>query len=113
MKISGSQYIPSRLVTEIALGITPLKLQVDEIILKFMIKNFNDPLFKGIFLQLEETRNHPFHSHVRQIKKYIQWKRSRDIIELTEDVNNNVANTNIISLLDIYLQKKWKFVPDK
>ena len=76
LKMSGSEYHPSRLVTEIALGIPPLQLQLNEISLKFVVKNLKDPTFKGIFYQLEESRRHPYHNHIRLLQDYIGWKRA-------------------------------------
>ena len=76
LKISGSEYHPKRIVTEIALGIPPMDLTLSEISLKFVLKCSSDPIFYALFCQLEATRDHPFNKHVIAAAKYVQWNRS-------------------------------------
>jgi hypothetical protein len=104
LKISGSEYHPPRLVAETALGLPPLKLQLNEISLKFVIKNLQDPNFKSIFYQLEETKRHPFHNHIKELQDYITWKRS--CTASAKDTRNKNCQIADISEAELYYTRQ-------
>ena len=75
LKISGSEYNPKRIIVEVATGIPPMNLILEEIGMKFVLKYQTDEVFHALFAQIECNRGHPFHSHVQGAMKYVEWKR--------------------------------------
>ena len=88
LKISGSEYNPKHLVIEVATGIMPLQLILKEIALKFVLKYQVDPAFRGLFMQLETNRGHPFNHHVQLALKFVKWKRSQASLDRASGSNN-------------------------
>ena len=112
LKISGAQYYPPKIVTEIALGLPPLKLMSDIINIKFILKCMTaDVNMKSLIYQLEESPLHPYHSHIRYTKEYITWKSNeqRNVRSRSISLIENSYNTFIYRKNDMeqYMYSVW------
>ena len=97
LKISGAQYHPPRVITEVALGLPSLKLITDVNAIKFISKCLSDDTnMASCIFQLEGSPSHPYYRHIRLIKDYMAWK------------SNIRRNTHSISLID-YPQQSFVY----
>lgn len=75
LRIIGSQYYPSKALSEVILGLPPLELMHDRVTIKFMLKCLyqNDDVASRI-LQIESTPGHPYYRHVTITKEFLKSK---------------------------------------
>ena len=106
LKISGAHYQPRRIIAECALGIPPLELILESVILKFCLKCYRDPTLYSLVLQLDEERNHGYHHHVSKLKSFLRWKEdSNRKVNLLSAYNSTIYYTK--ELIDDYLDFRW------
>lgn len=75
LKISGATHHPSQNLALLAMGLEPLSVSYDLVATKFTLKAIHsDSNMKGIIMQLEGSRAHPFYHHIVLTKKYLQSK---------------------------------------
>ena len=76
LRLSGSEYHPPRVVTELALQLPPLDIVNKINIVKFCLKCLasNDEM-KSVMLQLEDSTSHPWYQHITYLRQYSAWKR--------------------------------------
>ena len=97
MKITGAMFNPHRDLTEIALHLPPLDVQLEILSVKFMAKclTTNDYM-KSLLLQAEGSLQKQLQDQLTALKKFIAWKkepgriRSRQI-DLLEPSNQALA----------------------
>ena len=72
LRISGAQFHPSKALAEVMLGIPPLKLMHEKIVIKFLLKCLHqgDDVASRI-LQVEATARHPYHTHTLITKEFL------------------------------------------
>ena len=107
LKISGAEYHPKRVVIEVATGIQPLKMQLESITVKFLIKCLKDPLFKGMLYQIESNRSHPYHHQLIYLLEYFKWKRNSNERRLYLDDINQEEIYYTKELMQKYMHHKW------
>ena len=79
LRISGGQFHPTKVLKEVILGIPPLELMHEQIIIKFILKClYQADDVSGKILQVEATPRHPFNSHTRLTKEFLQYENSLD-----------------------------------
>ena len=110
LKISGSEYHPKRVIIEVATGIQPLKLQLESITVKFLIKCMQDTQFNGLIFQIESNRAHPYHHQMISLMDYIKWKRKTiDRRLCLQDIDiKEICYTKI--LMSQYIHQKWTYI---
>ena len=93
LKCSGSMYYPHREVTEIALQLPPLDVQLEVITVKFLCKCLSGNNFmNSVVLQVDGSLHNILHDHMRSLKNFLAWKkgiRSARNIDLTAFSNSN------------------------
>ena len=116
MKISGAVLNPQRELTELALHLPPLSVQLEIITVKFMCKVLTggDHVTATLY-QIDERKLPQFHTLTLTLKKYLVWKanmsspnkvqRSRQI-EITQPCYKDLAFYNRADI-DFYKQKIW------
>ena len=76
-KISGSQLYPPLQLLHVILGITPLSITLEVMIIKFLLKSLlQDNEMRAMVLQLEETPQHPFYAHVNLVRRFLAFQDS-------------------------------------
>ena len=74
-KISGSQFYPPLELLQVIFGIAPLFMTLEIMTTKFILKSLTqDDEFKAMLLQLEETPQHPFYSHLTAVKRFLVFQ---------------------------------------
>ena len=75
LKIIGAQYYPPKDLTYVILGIPPLELQHQRIIIKFILKciHTQDDTTARIY-QIEQSPGHPFYHHILKTKEFLRQK---------------------------------------
>ena len=75
LKIIGSQFFPPKYLTYAILGIPPLELLHQRIVIKFVLKclHTQDDTTARI-LQIEQSPGHPFYKHIVQVKEFLKYK---------------------------------------
>ena len=72
LKILGSQFYPSKQLTNVLTGLPPLHLIVRTIIVKFILKSLTQrDSSSARILQIEETPNHEFFPQVYDTKMFL------------------------------------------
>ena len=75
LKITGSTHYPRQNPALLAIGLEPLSVQYDLVTTKFVLKSMHsDNAMKGLLLQIEGVRSHPFYHHIDLVKKYLSHK---------------------------------------
>lgn len=78
LRITGAQYHPSKALSEVILGIPPLELMHEQVIIKFVMKClYQGDNVAGKILQVEATPSHPYHAHTRLTKEFLKSFHSR------------------------------------
>ena len=75
MKITGAMLFPPRDITEIALQLPPMDIQLDLLTVKFLCKclTANDNM-ASIVYQVEGSLSTYFHKQLRAIRNFISWR---------------------------------------
>ena len=111
MKISGSTLNPQREITELALHLPPLSVQLESITVKFICKI----LTKGdhltaILYQVEASKTPHFQYQLGVFKRYLQWKEGQKhrikSIDIMQQYYHDMATYNQEEI-EIYRQKIW------
>ena len=72
LRITGAQFHPSKALSEVILGIPPLDLINEQIIIKFVLKClYQGDDVAGKILQVEATPSHRYHAHTRLTKEFL------------------------------------------
>ena len=95
LKCSGSMFYPHREITEIALQLPPLDVQLEVITVKFLCKCLSgNDFMNSLVLQADGSLHNIFHNHMRSLRDFLAWKmgiRSARNIDLAGSSNNNAA----------------------
>ena len=111
MKISGAMLNPHRELTELALHLPPLEVQLETLTVKFFSKALTSKDFvSSVLLQVDGMLHSEFHAQLSAIKNYLVWKndgkrRARDI-DLLDPENQQLARYNKDEI-EVYQQKIW------
>ena len=74
LRITGAQFHPTKELKEIIVGIPPLKLLHEQIIIKFLLKClYQGDNVAGRILQVECIPQHLFNHHIRLTKEFLQF----------------------------------------
>ena len=88
LKCSGSMYYPHRELTEIALQIPPLEIQLKVITVKFLCKCLTSTDFMNSILhQIDGSLQTQLHQQLQSLKDFLTWKtatRSRRLLDLID-----------------------------
>ena len=77
MKISGSMLYPQREITEIALHLPPLEIQLEVITAKFMSKILaGNDFLTPIIHQIDGTKKSALHGQILSLKRFLMWKQN-------------------------------------
>ena len=75
LKISGSTHFPQQNLALVSMGLEPLSVRYDVMVVKFILKSLHsDGNMNGMILQIEGSRTHPFYHHTSLVKKYLKYK---------------------------------------
>ena len=91
MKISGATLNPNRDLTELALQLPPLEIQLDVLTVKFMCKALTDQdSITSVLAQVDGSLYSEFHKQLYAIRKFVAWKNNshrsiRNIDLLSDD----------------------------
>ncbi|KAL5264402.1 hypothetical protein ACHWQZ_G005480 [Mnemiopsis leidyi] len=89
LRITGAQFHPTKYLKEILVGIPPLKLVHEQIVIKFILKClFQGDNVAGRIFQVECTPQHPFNSHIRLTKEFIYFTNN--------ELNSRFSRTSLI-----------------
>ena len=78
LKITGSTHYASQNLSLLAMGLEPLEVHNQMITTKFCLKAlYSDNNMRGILLQIEGSRRHPFYYHIDLVKKYLLFISKR------------------------------------
>ena len=89
LRITGAQFHPTKYLKEILVGIPPLKLLHEQIVIKFILKClFQGDNVAGRIFQVECTPQHPFNSHIRLTKEFIYFTNN--------ELNSRFSRTSLI-----------------
>ena len=111
LKCSGSMFYPHRELTEFALQLPPLDVQLELITVKFLCKCIKaEDLMTNIVHQIEGSLNNtPIHHQLNNFRDYLSWKlqiRSRRHIDLTsEEVKQASVYTK--EEMELYTKVVW------
>ena len=79
LRITGAQFHPTKNLKEVLVGIPPLKLLHEQIIIKFLLKcMYQGDGVAGRILQVEYLPHHPFNCHIRLTKEFLQYANGLD-----------------------------------
>ena len=111
MKISGSMLYPQREITEIALHLPPLEIQLEGITAKFMCKVLaGNDFLTPIIYQIDGTNKSALHGQILSLKRFLMWKQNitRGLQEM--DISHpEYADLAVYTMKEIqlYQQKIW------
>ena len=111
LKISGSVLNPQRELTELALHLPPLDVQLEALSVKFMCKVLtqSDNLSATLY-QVDESRIPSFHVLTMTLKKYFLWKENKShgtrMIDLTQQHFKDLAYYTQADIIS-YKNKIW------
>ena len=113
MKISGAMLNPHRMLTEVALHLPPLEVQLEIQTAKFLCKVFTrKDEMTSTLLQIDGSLQKEFHQQLLSLKKYILWSNPNAIyrrvyqVELFNLKNNKVYHYDT-DVMQKYLQFIW------
>ena len=79
LRITGAQFHPTKDLKEVLVGIPPLRLLHEQITIKFLLKClYQEDDIAGRILQVEYLPHHPFNSHIRLTKEFLQYANGLD-----------------------------------
>ena len=114
MKISGAMLYPHRMITEIALHLPPLKVQLEVHTVKFLCKVLcNSDAVAATLLQMDGSLCPKFHQQLSSLKKYIMWKspsskyRRISQVDLYDLMNNKNTLKYDKRVMAYYGQHLW------
>ena len=111
MKISGAMLFPQRELTEIALHLPPLDIQLEVLTAKFMCKvlSSNDHL-SSVIHQIDGTSKSGLHEQILSLKRFLMWKenKSRGLQRLDITLPEYLDMANYTKKeIQTYQQKIW------
>ena len=110
LKCSGSMYYPHRELTEIALQIPPLDVQLEMITVKFLCKCLTSTDFMNSILhQIDGSLEDKLHHQLKSLKNFLAWKtaaRSRRGMDLLDPCLTDAAQYNK-SEIEQYTRNLW------
>ena len=111
MKITGAMLFPQRELTELALHLPPLDIQLEVLTAKFMCRvlSAND-LLSSLIHQIDGTSNSGLHEQLLSLKRFLLWKgnQSRGLqkLDITNPEYTDMA-TYSKEEIQCYKQKIW------
>ena len=111
LKISGSVLNPQRELTELALHLPPLDVQLEALSVQFMCKVLTqDDNISATLYQVDESRIPSFHTLTMSLKKYFLWKENKShgtrMIDLTQQHFKDLAYYTQSDIMS-YKNKIW------
>ena len=113
LKMSGAQFYPAKNISHIMLGIPPLNLLNQRIIIKFLLKSLSqgDDVAARI-LQIESTPGHRYYEQILAVKEFLKEKHSAKLedLRLSHILLSNFQSKELIYHKDEVLKhlcKKW------
>ena len=111
MKISGAMLNPHREITELALHLPPLEIQVELLTVKFLCKCLTaDDCITSTLCQADGALQKELHFQLKSIKKYIVWKAQSSMPSRNIDLlDPNTRELTVYTKGDMnsYQQKIW------
>ena len=112
LKISGATHFPAQNLTLLAMGLEPLSVLYDVLATKFSLKSLHsDTNMRGLMLQIEESKDHPFHHHIVLVKKYLNhhncentYTRGLELLSQMEESTTHYTKDDI----DNFKNVLWK-----
>ena len=110
LKISGAIVNPHHEITEIALQLPPLEIQLEIFAVKFLCKCLtSNDIMTNIIYQIDGSLGSDLHFQIKSLKDFMTWKlqkRNRREIELLDEQVSTAANYSQ-SDMEKYTKEIW------